>query len=289
MKKRYRHTKEELEIIDGQIIEVLEEDHPQSLRHVFYRLTDPRLPMPINKTEDGYRLVGRELKKLRELGLVPYSWIIDTTRLGYHVNTFSSPAEFVESHAHLYRADLWSEVSRYVEVWCESRSLAGVIQATCNELAVSLYPAGGFSSWSFIYNAAREIRHVFDSDPNKQDALILYIGDYDPAGVLIDKNIETGLRKHLPNIDLKFERLAVNPDQIIDMALPTKPRKAGERRALHIQETVEAEAIPAAIMRELLRDRIEDELPSYALEITKLVEQSEREGLLKLSESMYKF
>ena len=178
------------------------------------------------------------------------------------------------------------EVCRYVEVWCESRSLAGVIQATCNELAVSLYPAGGFSSWSFIYNAAREIRHVFDSDPNKQDVLILYIGDYDPAGVLIDKNIEAGLRKHLPDIDLKFERLAVNPDQITDMALPTKPRKAGERRVLHIQKTVEAEAVPAATMRELLRDRIEAELPPYTLDITKLVEQSEREGLLKLSESI---
>jgi hypothetical protein len=45
----------------------------------------------------------------------------------------------------------------YCEVWVESRSLAGVLVDDCQELSVSLYLAGGFSSLTFIYESARQI------------------------------------------------------------------------------------------------------------------------------------
>ena len=47
------------------------------------------------------------------------------------------------------------------------------------------------------------------------------------------------------------------PEQKEAYALPTKPRKASDRRAQHITGTVEAEAMPAGTMRTLLRDEIE--------------------------------
>ena len=42
--KRERRTRARVDQLDAQIIAVLKEDHPQSVRHVFYRMTDPRLP-----------------------------------------------------------------------------------------------------------------------------------------------------------------------------------------------------------------------------------------------------
>ena len=54
------------------------------------------------------------------------------------------------------------------------------------------------------------------------------MGDYDQAGVLIDKAIERRLREFLvdwPGV-LTFTRLAVNDDQIDTMGLPTRPPKA---------------------------------------------------------------
>jgi hypothetical protein len=109
---------------------------------------------------------------------------------------------------------------------------------------------------------------------------IIYIGDYDPAGVLIDRSIEAELRRHLPpEIDLTFHRLAITPEQIAAYDLPTKPRKPGDKRALHVTETVEAEAMPAGILRQLLRDKIESFLPPGALDVIKAAEESEREGL----------
>ena len=40
-KDRIRSTNAQLEQLDRQILEVLAADHPQSIRHVFYRKTNP--------------------------------------------------------------------------------------------------------------------------------------------------------------------------------------------------------------------------------------------------------
>jgi hypothetical protein len=65
----------------------------------------------------------------------------------------------------LYRA-LWDQSDNYVEVWCESRSIAGMLEDTCEELCVSLYPTSGFSSLSLAYEAAEIIN---DYAPNKAE------------------------------------------------------------------------------------------------------------------------
>ena len=94
--KRDRRTKAQIEQLDRQIIDVLRDDHPQSVRHVFYRMTNPRLPEPVEKSDKGYRTVQTRVKELRRAGRVPYSWITDATRRGYFTNTYGSPADFGE-------------------------------------------------------------------------------------------------------------------------------------------------------------------------------------------------
>lgn len=54
--------------------------------------------------------------------------ITDATRRGYFVDAFSSAADFVRRMAGLYRGDLWARSDSYVEIWCESRSIASVIE-----------------------------------------------------------------------------------------------------------------------------------------------------------------
>ena len=277
---RNRATKLQQAALDDQILEVLGEDHPQSVRHVFYRMTDPRLPEPVEKTDHGYQRVQRRCLALRRAGRIPYPWISDSTRRGFHVATFAGPGEFIRRYAGLYRTQLWTANLPHVEVWCESRSLAGVLVDTCRELAVSLYPSGGFTSATLAYEAAREI------DRRKRDrAVVLYVGDFDPAGVLIDQSIETELRSHLAT-PLEFHRLAVNEHQIAELDLPTKPRKATDRRRLDIAETVEAEAIPAGVMRAMVREAVESYLPAGALNAAKVAEESERDGLRALGKDI---
>lgn len=284
VKKRRRRTKQQIEALDELIVAALSDDHPQSIRHVFYRMTNPRLPEHVEKTEHGYKQVQARITRMRRDGRVPYGWITDATRRGYHTATYADGSDFLRRVAGLYRADLWRNADTYVEVWCESRSIAGVIEDDCRELAVSLYPAGGFSSITLAYQSAEFIN---TQAQNGRPVVILYIGDYDPAGVLIDQSIERELREHLtPGLDLAFHRIGITSEQIVEFDLPTKPRKEGDKRARHIQETVEAEAMPASSLRRLLRDSVESYLPPDALQVARAAESSEREYLTCIAEAM---
>ncbi len=279
--KRARRTRAQLGALDRQIISALASDHPQSVRHIFYLMTDPRLPAPVEKSDRGYRHVQSRCVTLRRSGAIPYSWIADMSRRGYLVTTFADAGDFLRRINGLYRADLWRDADARCEVWTESRSIASVLQADCNELAVSLYPCGGFSSVTFAHDAAQEHNASDDDRPLTE----LYVGDHDPAGVLIDVALERELRRHLNDrIELQFERVAINADQIKAHDLPEKPRKAGDRRSLHVAATVEAEAMPAHVLRALVRDRIEALLPAAALRVAKAAEASEREQLARVAE-----
>lgn len=278
--KRNRRTAAQTEQLDAQIIEVLVDDHPQSVRHIFYRMTDPRLPEPVEKSDRGYRHVQARCVALRRSGAIPYGYFADLSRRGYFVNTFRDASDFVRRMSGLYRADLWRDADVRCEVWAESRSIASVMLDDCRELAVDLYPCGGFSSLSFVHEAAESINNSGDDRPLQ----VFYIGDYDAAGVLIDVSLQRELREHLrADIDLIFERIGINADQIEQYDLPTKPRKESDRRSLHIDFSVEAESMPAKILRGILRDKVEALLPVNALAVAKVAEQSEREHLARMA------
>lgn len=280
--KRTRRTKDRVEQLDRQIIDVLAADHPQSVRHVFYRMTDPRLAEPVEKSERGYRHVQNRIVALRRDDRVPYGWISDTTRTGFFTDTFTDTADFLRTMQGHYRADLWRDAAHYVEVWTESRSIAGVILKDCRDLAVSLYPCGGFSSISLAYQAATHI----NSAHNGRTVTIFYIGDHDPAGVLIDVALQRELRAHLdPDVDLDFQRIGITAEQIVAHDLPVKPRKLGDKRAPQIKGTVEAEALPASEMRHLLRQHVEALLPENALAVARVAEESERSFISRLAEA----
>jgi hypothetical protein len=263
--------------IKSQIVAVLEQDHPQTLRHVYYRMTDPRLPVPIQKTDNGYDRIRHYLHDLRRDGIVPYDYVVDSSRVGIFVPRFNNAADFLRAYAGSYRADIWADRPRYCQVWVESRSLAGVLEDLCWQYAVDLYPCGGFASLSFVYEAAKKINREHDG----RELVIYYIGDYDPAGVLIDVALEQELREHLhPDVKLQFLRLGITEQQVARYRLPTKTRKASDPRAPHVKWTVEAEAMPAATMRGLISGAIAELLPADALERAAKKEARERRKLL---------
>ena len=274
--KRYRRTQSELDTLDARIHAILLNDRPQSVRHVFYRVVSD-VNAGVDKTEQGYNLVQRRCADLRRRGAIPYGWISDATRRGFHVDTFTHGGDLIEAFAGLYRVNVWAGADTYCEVWTESRSMAGVIHGDCNRMGVSLYPAGGFTSLTLAHEAAEGIGREAGGRPVR----IVYVGDYDPARVLIDRDIIQKLRGHLPDLDIEEVRIAVTADQAAE--LPSRPRKASEKRRMEIHRTVEAEAMPAAELRDMLCSTVEGFLPTGALTSVQAAEQSERMGLAELA------
>lgn len=248
-----------------------------TVRQVFYRLVSAGV---VAKTEQEYKgTVGRLLVAMRREGDVPYRWLADNTRWMRKPRTYSSLEEALSSTARAYRRSIWDDQAVYVEVWTEKDALAGVLMEETRVWDVPLMVSRGFSSISYLYEAAETIR-----DQGKP-AYLYYFGDHDPSGVHIDRNIERQLRQLAPEAEIVFERVAVRPEQIALWDLPTRPTKKTDSRSKTFEgESVEVDAIPPRQLREIVAGCIEQHVDRRKLDILQVAEQSERAILTTLCE-----
>ncbi len=94
---------------------------------------------------------------MRRAGRVPYGWIIDGTRWMHKPRSFSSLEQAVQRTAESYRRAVWDDQPVRVEIWLEKHGLAGVILDVTAEFDVPLYVSRGFSSLTYLAEAAGDI------------------------------------------------------------------------------------------------------------------------------------
>jgi hypothetical protein len=268
--KRHRRTKAAIGGIRGGIKSILEKNNPQTARQLFYAATVAGL---IAKNQKEYqRTVIRLLVEMRERGEIPFEWIADNTRWQRKPSSFTGIEACLNSTARFYRRDLWAAMPAYVEVWCEKDALAGVLMEETEIYDVPLMVARGYSSLSFLHNAAMAIK------ARGKPAYIFHFGDLDPSGVDAARDIEAKLRRYAPGAEIHFERPAVTREQVEAWNLPTRPTKTKDPRAKKFANTtsVELDAIPADKLRALARECIERHVDQDQLKILKVAEESER-------------
>ena len=272
--KRVRRTKAFIADVRDGIRKILEEDHPQSVRQVFYALTVRGL---IQKIESEYqRTVIRLLVDMRESGEIPFGFIADNTRWQRKPSTFVGLDSALDNFSKAYRRDLWEAMPVYVEVWCEKDALAGVIMEETETYDVPLMVARGYASLSFLHSAAEAI------EAKGKPSFIYHLGDLDPSGQDAARDIEAKLRRYAPGAEIHFERIAVTRDQVVELSLPTRPTKQKDPRAKAFNgESVELDAIPAKKLRSLVKEHIERHVDPDQLKVLRIAEESERETLAK--------
>jgi hypothetical protein len=270
--KRDRRSKAAIEQLCRQLYLILENDHPMTVRQVFYRMVAAGA---IEKTEAEYKTtITRLLGERRLSGNIPFDWLADNTRWMRKPYTHSSLESALYYTAQTYRRSLWDNQDAYVEVWFEKDALAGVLYGETEPWDVPLMVTRGYPSLSFLHTAAEYIGRI------QKSAFIYYYGDWDPSGKDISRNVEARLRQFAPTADITFHRVAVNEDQIAALALPTRPtKKADSRSKGFVGESVELDAIPPATLRRMVNKCITGHIDSRALEIQRLAEQEERKAL----------
>ena len=137
---RQRRSPEEMEILRDAIYAVAETDRPVSVRHIFYRMVVLGLVEKSNNR--GYPQVQKTTVDMRRTLALPYAWIEDSSRRAYMNTGYAGVGNFAEVAASIYRRDYWESTDTLVEVWCESRSLAGVLGQVCREYVVAPIPIG---------------------------------------------------------------------------------------------------------------------------------------------------
>jgi hypothetical protein len=160
----------------------------------------------------------------------------------------------------------------------------------------------GYASESFAHSMAESIRAV-----GKGRVYVYQLDDHDPSGMdawrdfrnkvtgflpwsdVVDEEDETTSRVVWVDDDdrgrwVYFERLAVLVDQIEEYALPTRPTKRSDTRSRSFAgDSVEVDAIPPSMLRQLVDEAIAQHVDPEALRLTRLAEQSERHLLLRMA------
>src|SRR6266508_1642115 len=116
---------------------------PTSARFIFYELEQHGV---VSKRRNGARRPDQDLseaiKDLRDLGIVPWTWIVDETRALHSVFTAPSVGDWLTVAVESARIGPWGEDSAPM-VLTESRSLAGVLRSVAQAYGVSIAATNG--------------------------------------------------------------------------------------------------------------------------------------------------
>lgn len=276
--KRSRRTNDQLAALDDAIVTAVATETPVTVRGVFYRVVSAGA---IDKSEAGYRAVGRQLIKLRRSGRVPYSSITDGTRLMRKPTTWSRVDEMLNAAAASYRRALWDNQDAQVIVLSEKDAISGVVYPVTAEYDVELGITRGYSSETFVHSIADDVEW---NNARGKTTFIYQLGDHDPSGVDGWRDFRDKVTEFASGCRVEFQRLAVTPAQIALYGLPTRPTKSSDTRSAGFTgESVEVDAIPASTLRQIVREAIEQHIDPDELRLTQVVEAEERRLLTQLA------
>lgn len=268
--KRSRRTNNDLEEILAACLRIIREEDRVTLRHLFYRISSLGL---IEKTDRDYQKMSGYTMKWRRNGSIPWSAFVDSNRWYHGVQTYSGLSESLENSKRCYRRNLWQSQNAYVEVWTEKEAIAAIAQEAAEPFGVPVFPMKGFASGSALFSIANSIRYEQSRGKNVH---IIYLGDHDPSGRCIDESIVRNLKDDF-GIEFDFIRIAVTTDQIKQYNLPTRPTKKTDSRAKNFDgPSVEVDALPPHILRQLINNNIVSYIDSAAWQWEKEIEGMER-------------
>jgi hypothetical protein len=271
--KRRRATRDEMSTRRRRVREIVDRDQPMTVRQVFYQSVVLGI---VGKAETEYDKVQDLLTDLRRTGEIPYEWIIDEGRYARQPYTVEGIAQALNDMRRNYRKDPWQKTPRYVQIWVEKNALVGVLEPVTREYDVPLMAAVGYSSISFLHEAAVDLNDL--SCP----IYIYQLGDLDPSGTQAAEAIEKDLRGFAPEADIHFERIAITPEQITEFGLQAALRGTKRQdpryrwfieryRNVEVlqggQLSCELDAIRPTDLRNLVRQTIEQHLPRDRLDV----------------------
>ncbi len=213
--------------IIGQANDIIEEYTAQgfdlTLRQLYYQFVSRDL---IANTQKEYKRLGSIINDARLAGLIDWNSLVDRTRNLQELAHWTSPSSIIDSCARQYRIDKWNTQPIRPEVWIEKDALLGVIADVCEKLDVAYFSCRGYTSQSEMWGAAQRTMERFDD--SEQPTLIIHLGDHDPSGVDMSRDITDRLEIFMGNVEVK--RIALNMDQIEEYNPPPNPAKFTDSR-----------------------------------------------------------
>ena len=275
-----------IETINNILDEYERQGYDLTLRQLYYQLVSRDL---VENTERSYKNVGNLVSEARLAGLLDWEVITDRGRETVTNAHWESPQDLVRVYSRYYQVDRWKNQKNYGEVMVEKQALEGVLLPICRDYDVPFTANKGYSSSSALYEAGKRIRDKIDQG---HLVTILYLGDHDPSGMDMSRDIEERITlfAHLSPNDEGFyvKRIALNMAQIQEMKPPKNPAKITDSRAAaYIQRfgrsSWELDAIEPKRLHALVKKHIEALIDWEAWDATENEQTAGRAWLAKVA------
>ncbi len=265
-----------------------EDGYDLTLRQLYYQFVARDI---IPNTQESYNRLGSFVNRARLAGLLDWDYIVDRTRNLRGTSHWERPGSIISSAAQSFRLEKWSTQPRRVEIWVEKEALAGIVERVADRYDVDWFSCRGYVSQSEVWGAGRRIGRYLGAG---QGVTILHLGDHDPSGIDMTRDIRDRLEQfisrdwlddngHLfPDDDtvevdelfrsmrdniwvgdpIEVRRIALNYDQVERYNPPPNPAKLTDSRAngyvaRHGFESWELDALDPATLDELIAGHIE--------------------------------
>lgn len=215
-----------------------------TLRQLYYQLVSRDI-IP-NKVEE-YTKLSTLLNKGRMSGFVDWDAIVDRTRNIKTPYYEYSTQDAVQRTINSYKLDRHDVQDNYIELWLEKDALSEIIYRATQPYGISLMVNRGYSSCSAMYQSYQRLAQEINNDKN---VIIFYLGDHDPSGLDMIRDIRdrlsemliygTELQNNFDDLEqaqywlnkkLQVKPIALTSKQVRDYNPPPNPAKLTDPRA----------------------------------------------------------
>jgi hypothetical protein len=259
----WRPQRRSLELLTK--IEAIIADYAQALtlRQVFYRLV-ARFGYPKSEhskrtglaNDQPYARLGDLVVKARRSRRIAMAAIRDDTSTRFEPITYAGIEDFLtdaKARVEHFRLDRQKGQRRRLVVICEAGGMAPQLYYGVTErYGIPVLPSGGFDSVTEKHSYAEEW------STRDQPTTVLHIGDYDESGETMFDALAEDIGAFTADYggDVEFVRVAVTPEQMRELALPSVPPNPNDNRGRGITETWQAEALDPNDLARILEDAI---------------------------------
>ena len=253
-----------------------------TLRQLYYQLVTKNL---IKNEERSYKNLSNLVSDARLAGLLDWDAIEDRIRVPRIPPEWSDIQDLVDSALYSYRLPRWKTQENYIELWVEKDALAGVLQPLAHQYHIPMMVNRGYSSQSAMYEASKRFL-----DQSKINLAILYLGDFDPSGEDMVRDIEDRMRIFGCTDEFEIRKIALTLSQVKKYNPPPNPAKHSDPRskefiAKHGASSWEVDAINPKELSRIIKEEIKSYIDTDAMEIILTKEEEDKQ---KLTEAVQK-
>jgi hypothetical protein len=250
-----------------------EAQQPVTVRQTFYHLVSiGKIP----NSEKSYDNLDRILTMARVAGLIPFGWFVDLSTVPLIAQVYPNIEAFLTEKVEYYYRDTWRKQQAYIMIWLEKQALQSILWPIAYKYNVPLFVGKGYSSWSLIIDAAKELKKKAEQG---KELVILYFGDYDPSGEDMTRDLLNRLSQI--GVEVELVKVALTREQIESFNLPHQPVKGSDTRSKNFESdyAVELDALEPMALRELIERAIVERLDTNAFETDQQLESLEKSVL----------